>query len=237
MEIDKRQKNPNRKSIFKKSDDETFWRFDDRSQHQQPETVASSKFRESIPSMHFSPINANSQRSVFEHMNHGPVPVRGAQLQGGHRSSLQPMESRQSQHNTAGFQSSQTVAGRPTGQFNSQQQHFQQSGREPAEDGIRGSHPFRQQQQFPHGPATSFLPHPNNRPPNRPHLTGTSQFNSPHTDSFDGSNDEQQQPHDWNQRQQAQQTLRPRRYKGHSCVHADLSDLYLDLVTFALLLV
>ena len=29
--------------------------------------------------MHFSPMSSHSQRAVFEHMNHGPVPVRGAE--------------------------------------------------------------------------------------------------------------------------------------------------------------
>lgn len=36
--------------------------------------------RHSVPSMHFSsPVNAHSQRAVFEQANHGPVPVRGAE--------------------------------------------------------------------------------------------------------------------------------------------------------------
>jgi len=72
-----------------KSDDELFWNPNHNGQQKEERF-----HEESIPSMHFNPINANSQRAVFEHMNHGPVPVRGASQQ--HRSGAQSpsMESR-----------------------------------------------------------------------------------------------------------------------------------------------
>lgn len=225
--------------LTRKKSDDLFWRFNERPQESQQSRhqTQSSDFRESIPSMRYTPINANSQRAVFEHMNHGPVPVRGAQLQGGHRpSNPQPIESRQFLQNTAIFQTFQTLPGsRPQiGQFQPEGRPTSVRGQEqdggfskPRTDSSSLGivpHAFRQQQ-FSPVPATSFSPQPNNRLPNtnRPHLTGT-QFNGPPlpTDNFDGSNDEQpQQPTlDWNQHQQAHHTLRQsqRRYKDMTCV-------------------
>lgn len=215
------------------------------------------RFRESIPSMHYTPINANSQRSVFEHMNHGPVPVRGAQPQG-----QQAIESRQYLQSSAPyqrFQTAQTIPGqqqpRPlVSQFDQPptnighfQHHLLPATVRVQDTSLHQSRPtppslgivpqsfrqqptiqqqplnFQHQQQFSPVPAAPFLPQPNTRPhsTNRPSLT-TPQFDTPiistTTDSFDGSNDEQQQPtQDWNQQRLQQQTFRQttRRYKEH----------------------
>ncbi|XP_045025482.1 uncharacterized protein LOC116916364 isoform X2 [Daphnia magna] len=113
------------------SDDELFWNPNHGSQ--QPKRQ---RFREeSIPSMHFTPINSNSQRTVFEHLNHGPVPVRGAQLHSASHDLSPAVESRhfihQSPTNSRQFQTVQ----RPfDSQFNGQSSNvgqFQQQVRAP----------------------------------------------------------------------------------------------------------
>lgn len=113
------------------SDDELFWNPNHGSQ--QPKRQ---RFREeSIPSMHFTPINSNSQRTVFEHLNHGPVPVRGAQLHSASHDLSPAVESRhfihQSPTNSRQFQ---TVQRPSDSQFNGQLSNvgqFQQQVRAP----------------------------------------------------------------------------------------------------------
>lgn len=168
--------------------------------------------------MHFTPVNANAQRTVFEHLNHGPVPVRGAQLHGGHRpSNRQPIESRHFLQNTAIFQTFQTVPGQRLSTATTREPPFQSPVRSPEQDNRRPPRPQFQQQQQPNF-HSSFSPAPpsNNRPApinTRPQLTGTRQTDNPTlTDSFDTFDDDEQPTIDWNR---PQQTLRQptRRYR------------------------
>lgn len=205
----------------KKRFDQPLWRTDVQFRQQ------SSEFGESIPSMHFTPVNANAQRTVFEHLNHGPVPVRGAQLHGGHKPlNQQAIESRQFLQNTAIFKTFQTVPGQrlstnanpfqqpPTSQS---QNPIRFQGFQEQDESRRPSRPQLRRQQaqpnfqssFPSGPAAAAPPSHNNRQPirTRPQLTGISQTdNTPLTDSFDtfdDDDDEQQTPTvDWNRPQQ-----------------------------------
>lgn len=147
-------KHTNTTTRTSKSDEELFWNPNHGSQQPQQQ-----RFREeSIPSMHFTPINSNSQRTVFEHLNHGPVPVRGAQLHSDNRAQSPAIESRnfvqQSPTNSRQFQA---IAGqRPSdSQFNGQSSnvgHFQQQVRTPE---VQGNFPTGlRQQSSPH----SFVP-------------------------------------------------------------------------------
>jgi hypothetical protein len=142
-------KHDTKNTKYKSDDDEMFWN-PNHSGHQQQHKEQ--RFREeSIPSMHFNPINANSQRAIFEHMNHGPVPVRGASQ---HKTGAQSpsIESRHFiQQSATSFRPFQGVAGqRPA--LNSDQSQFND---QPPSDG----QPFQQPQVRVQGDGSAGLRH------------------------------------------------------------------------------
>jgi hypothetical protein len=150
-----------------KSDDELFWNPNHNSQENKEQ-----RFREeSIPSMHFNPINANSQRAVFEHMNHGPVPVRGAVQPGKVGAQSPSMESRHFIHQSASsFRPFQGVAGqRPHSDspFHDQPSidgQFQPQVRVQG-DGSAGSHPRPSSSSSSHGVVPLLFRQQQTQPP------------------------------------------------------------------------